>query len=84
MSNKRIIILVTSLLFLIVSCKNRSSEMRKITVEEVSRIRKLAPKKDTIYVDSVGHTWYVYPKPDGMIVILEEEDTTERQKVSVP
>lgn len=50
-----------------------------LSFKEAQKIVSLAPKTDTIYVDSLGHTWYVYPKPDGMI-ILPEEDSTERQQ----
>lgn len=50
-----------------------------MSVEEAKAVIRPAPKRDTVYVDSTGHTWYIYVKRSGMIVMLAEEDTTERQ-----
>jgi len=78
--NKIFIGLVLFLTAITSCCRDRRKLIREnLSLKEAQKIVSLAPKTDTIYVDSLGHTWYVYPKPDGM-VILPEEDSTERQQ----
>lgn len=80
MNSKASIIFIIYSMVLLYGCReNRDSPPKTLSLEETNLIIKSAPKKDTIYVDSTGHTWYVYVKPSGMVVILSEEDTTERQ-----
>ncbi len=80
MNNKISIVLITCLVALLFYCKDsRESSRKKLSLKEAKEIIRRAPKKDTIYVDSTGHTWYIYVKPGGMVVMLSEEDSTERQ-----
>lgn len=81
MDSKILIVFVVFLMALLCSCReSRDSSPKTLSLEETNLIIRSAPRKDTIYVDSTGHTWYVYVKPSGMVVILSEEDSTERQR----
>ncbi len=76
---KNIILLFTiNVTFLFVGCQAKEeAPMKTLSVQEAKEIARLNPKKDTTYIDSTGHVWYVYVKPSGMVVILSEKDTTE-------
>jgi hypothetical protein len=50
---------------------------KALTLEDYDEIIKSNPKDDTIYVDSTGHTWYIYVEHDGTLVIYNEPDSTE-------
>jgi hypothetical protein len=60
------------------ACKNKDTPVRQnLTFKEVNEIIRLSPKADTVYVDSTGHTWYVYVKEGGGLNIFPERDSTE-------